>query len=176
LLLTQGWRKYNYTRDTVPFRFQPEPFLAVRGHVKGGLTDKKTIKGADLTMMTFGDPRSFAKQKTDSLGKFDFILNDEYGQELSILIQSTIKANKQRNYLIELDKKGTPPVLFDHTRSVEKPDSIVQAYIKQSIAHKKAEDAFRTATEGVTLEEVVVKSRILSAQQKLVEMNMVKQI
>jgi hypothetical protein len=71
--------------------------------------------------------------------------------------------------LIELDKKGTPPVLFDHTRSVEKPDSIVQAYIKQSIAHKKAEDAFRTATEGVTLEEVVVKSRILSAQQKLVE-------
>ncbi len=169
LLLTQGWSSYNYTRDTVPFPFQPEPYLAVTGHVNGVLSEKRIIKGANLTMMTLGQPPSFANQKTDSLGRFNFLLNDEYGQELNILIQSAGKANKKIDYLITLDKKETPPVFFDHIRSVQKPDSIAQAYIKQNVANKKAEDAYKAATEGITLEEVVVKSRLLSAQQKLVE-------
>ncbi|HZH66314.1 MAG TPA: hypothetical protein VEY10_15580 [Flavisolibacter sp.] len=169
LLLTQGWRKYNYARDTISFRFQPEPYLAVKGHVKGGLSDKKIIRGADLTMMTFGERPSFANQKTDSMGRFTFWLNDQYGQDVSILIQSASKAGKQRNYLITLDKKEIPPVSFDHLKSVQKPDSILQAYITQRLIHKKAEDAYKAATEGITLQEVVIKSRILSAQQKLVE-------
>jgi hypothetical protein len=167
LLLTQGWRKYKYTRDTINLRFQPEAYLAVSGNVKGGLSNKKIIEGADLTMTTFSKTPSFETQKTDSLGKFNFLLNDEYGPELNVLIQSS-KASKQKNYLITLDAKETPPVLFDHIRSVEKPDSLVQAYIKQSVARKKAEDAYRAASEGHMLEEVIVKTRSLSAQQKLV--------
>lgn len=169
LLLTQGWRKYNYTRDTISFRFQPESYLAVKGYVKGGLSNKNIIKGADLMMMTFGEPRIFSNQKTDSLGRFNFRLNDEYGQDLNILIQGASKANKQRNYLITLDKKEIPPVSFDHLKSAQKPDSIVQAYITQRLTHKKAEDAYKAATEGTTLQEVIVKGRISSAQQKLVE-------
>ena len=35
-----------------------------------------------------------------------------------------------------------------------------------SIEHKKAEDAYRSANEGLTLEEVFVKTRILSPEQK----------
>ena len=48
LLLTQGWRKYNYTREPVTFRFQPETGLTLSGNAKGGLSDNKMIKGAEL--------------------------------------------------------------------------------------------------------------------------------
>ncbi|MBK5270430.1 MAG: hypothetical protein JJE22_05380 [Bacteroidia bacterium] len=168
LLLTQGWRKYNYTRDMVTFRFQPEASLTVSGSVKGGLSDKKIIKDAELTMMTFGKPPSFGQQKTDSLGRFSFPLEDDYSQSLKVLIQSANKRSKKENYLITLDKKESPPISFNHIRSAEKPDRIIKAYITQSLASKKTEDSFRIATEGITLQEVIVKSRILSPQQKLV--------
>jgi len=59
-------------------------------------------------------------------------------------------------------------VAFNHARSIQKPDSIVQAYIKQSIEHRKAEDAYRVATEGRTLQEVIVTARGLSPEQRLV--------
>lgn len=70
--------------------------------------------------------------------------------------------------MITLNKKEPPPVIFNHARSVQKPDSIVQAYIKESIDNKKKEDAYRYAKEGLTLSEVLVKARRLSPQQKLV--------
>jgi hypothetical protein len=150
------------------FRFQPEANLTVTGSVKGGLSNNKIVKGAELTMMTFNKPPSFGNQKTDSLGRFSFQLEDDYSQRLNVLIQSANKSNKRANYLITLDKKESPPVSFSHVRSVERPDSIIKAYIMQNIANKKTEDSFKIATEGVTLQEVIVKSRILSAQQKLV--------
>ena len=168
LLLTQGWRKYNYTRDPVTFRFQPEPYLAVSGNAKGGLSNNKIIRDADLTMMTFGKDRSIAKQKTDSLGRFSFSLNNEYGQDLKILIRSANKSDKQKDYLITLDKKESPPVLFDHIKSVEKPDSTVKKYLKKSIEDKKTEDAFKDSTEGRTLDEVTVKSYLISPEKKMV--------
>ncbi len=45
--------------------------------------------------MTFGHPHSFQAQTTDSLGGFDFDVNDEYGQDLNILIQSAKKSEKK---------------------------------------------------------------------------------
>lgn len=168
LLLTQGWSNYHYTRDSIAFLFQPEPGLTVSGNVKGGLFDKKIMKGANLTLMTSGKPPSFAKQKTDSLGRFVFSLEDAYGPTQNILIQSADKSDKQKDYLITLDQKREPEVEYDHRRAVQKPDSIVQAYIEKSITNKKAEDAFKDSAEGHTLQTVVVKTRFLSPQQKRV--------
>jgi hypothetical protein len=168
LLLTQGWRKYNYTREPVTFHFYPEAGLTLSGGVKGGLSDNKIIKGADLTMMAFSKPPFVSTGKTDSLGRFRFLMDDKYGDNLNVIIQSANKANKKRQYLIMLDKKEPPPVVFNQAGSVQKPDSIVQAYIKQRVEYKKAEDAYRLAKEGVILKEIIIKSRILSPQQKLV--------
>jgi hypothetical protein len=166
LLLTQGWRKYNYRREPVAFRFQPEFNLTLSGNVKGGISNNKIMKGAKLTLMAFSKPPLFSNAKTDSLGRFLFLLDDEYGDNLNIVIQSASKSNKKRQYLITLDSKEPPPVAFNQSRSIQKPDSVVQSYIKQRIEHKKTEDAYRSANEGVTLEEVVVQSRILSPEQK----------
>jgi hypothetical protein len=166
LLLTQGWRKYNYAREPVSFKFQPEVSLTLSGDVKGGLSDKKKIKGAELTMMAQSKLPFFSTATTDSLGRFRFLIDDEYGDQVGVVIQSANKANKKIQYTVTLDKKEPPPIVFNHSRSIQKPDSIIQAYIKQSIEDKKAQDAYRTATEGIILEEVIVKSRVLSPEQK----------
>ncbi len=55
LLLTQGWRKYLYTKPVDKISFQPETNLTVSGTVGGIFFQKK--KRAELTMMTFGQPQ-----------------------------------------------------------------------------------------------------------------------
>lgn len=169
LLLTQGWRKYKYTRPEGRILFQAENNLTVSGYVGGTFSQNKEKAGIGLTMMTFGEEHSFQTQTTDSLGRFSFILNEEYGKNLEVLIQSTNKSGKQRAYTINLDSKESPGISFDHIRAVEKPDSTVQAYVSKSIANKKTEDAFIRSTEGIVLEEVVVKARLMTPDRKLVE-------
>ncbi|MEI9947115.1 MAG: hypothetical protein WDN26_23235, partial [Chitinophagaceae bacterium] len=168
LLLTQGWRKYNYQRDEVLLNFLPETGLTVSGTVKGGLFGKKAKSSAELTLATFNNPPFIDKQKTDSLGRFRFLLDDEYGDNMKILIQSANKSSKKQDYQVTLDKKQYPPVEFEHKNSIDKPDSTVQAYIQTNLERKKTEDSVRDAAEGKTLQEVIVKSRILSDQQKAV--------
>jgi hypothetical protein len=167
LLLTQGWRKYKYQRDPVEPLFQSEPELRVTGKVTGGLFANKEKKGSSLTMMTFGKYPTVQSVTTDSAGGFSFVV-DEYGENLNVLIQSANKAGTKKNYQIKLDKKEAPPIAFNHNRTAEEPDSIVMAYVKQSIERKKAEDAYTAATEGIMLGEVVVKSYFMTPERKKV--------
>lgn len=169
LLLTQGWRKYKYTKPEGRILFQAENNLTVGGYVGGTFSQNKEKAGIDLTMMTFGEEHSFQNQTTDSLGRFSFIINEEYGKNIDVLIQSTNKSGKLRAYTINLDSKESPGISFDHIRTVEKPDSIVLAYVSKSIADKKTEDAYIRSTEGIVLDEVIVKARLMTPERKLVE-------
>jgi hypothetical protein len=164
LLLTQGWQRIIYTKDTRELIFEPEPILSVSGIVKSGLFNQNEKKETGLTMMTFGKVPSAQTQKADSLGRFSFLINEEYGQNLNILIQSTNKSGKQKPYSITLHKKQSPPVFFIHTQSVDKPD-----YVKNNILRKKAEDTYRAVYEGITLKDVVVKAYKLTPERKLVK-------
>lgn len=166
LLLTQGWRKYNYTRLTGNITIQPEYTLTVSGSVTGGLFNTKQKKGTSLTMMTFGKPPSVDVQVSDSLGRFSFPVNDQYQGSVNVVIQTSNKSGAKKDYTINLDKKTVPEIEFDHVRSVESPDSTVQAYVQQSISNKKILDAYIARTEGVTLGEVIVKSRVLTPERK----------
>jgi hypothetical protein len=163
LMLTQGWSRYNYRKEPIAFKYAPEPFLSVSGSVMGGLSNKRIIQGADMTLMSFGKEKAFATTKTDSLGRFSFTLGEEYDGMLPVLIQSVDKT-KAKDYLVTLDQKQTPLLFFDHSLSIQTPDSTIRAYIRKMLDYKKTEDAFN----GITLEEVIVKTRILSPQQKKV--------
>lgn len=81
LLLSQGWRKYLYSKPTGKFHFKPEAKLYVSGSV-GGVKSMKKRKEIELTMMTFGHSRSVQSQTTDSLGRFNFSINDECGSQV----------------------------------------------------------------------------------------------
>lgn len=156
LLLTQGWRKYHYTKPLDTILFQPENELNITGSVDGSIFQKKK-KTVALTLLAFGNPKIFETQITDSLGRFNFNINDSYGKELDILIQSANKSGKKKNYSISLDKMESPTVEFDHIKSIEKIDSVQYALVEKSKERKWVDDAFQLSTDVNELDEVVLK-------------------
>jgi hypothetical protein len=166
LLLTQGWRKYLYTKPEHKILFQPETKLAVSGSV-GGVFFQKKKKKVVLTMMTFGHHKSVQTQTTDSLGRFKFNVNDEYGQNLNVLIQSANKAGKNKDYTIVLDKKESPVISFNHILSIGKVDSVVHKLVEKDIEYKKVEDTYRLSS-NILIPEVIVEAYRLTANRKKV--------
>lgn len=69
LMLTQGWRKYNYSKKHKTMLFKPETNLTVSGQVSSAFSTKKK-KQAELTMVTFGEDKSIYTQVADSIGNF----------------------------------------------------------------------------------------------------------
>jgi hypothetical protein len=153
LMLTQGWRKYNYNKPTQEITFSPEQQLSISGQVSSPFFKKKP-KEAELDMITFGKKESFYNQKTDSLGKFKFYLDEEYGKDLKVLIQTAKKSGKKVIYDILFDKKGIPPIKFHHKITITESDSIVQLFVKKNKEREKIEDDFLLQSGNVLLEEV----------------------
>ena len=168
LLLTQGWRKYLYIKPVDKISFQPETKLTVAGSVSGILFQKK--KSAELTLMTFGHHKTVQTQTTDSLGRFNFNINDEYGEKLNILLQSARKAGKNKNYTIVLDKKESPSIAFNQTLSIGKADSIVNRLVEKDIERKKLDDTYKLSSGDIQLGEVVVEAyRMTPIRKKVME-------
>ena len=170
LLLTQGWRKYNYAKPVVDIRLQPQSKLTVSGKVSSAISGKKKKKGISLTLMAFGHDHFVEEQIADSLGRFCFDMNDEFGQNLKILIQSAKKDGKKKDYTIMLDKKESPVISFNHVKSIENPDSIVHSLVEKNIERKKVDDAFLLSKGDILLDEVTIQGyRMTPARKKMAE-------
>ncbi|MCG8520806.1 MAG: hypothetical protein MI744_01215, partial [Pseudomonadales bacterium] len=167
LMLTQGWRKYNFTEPYRTNSFQPESNLTVTGHVSSALSKKKK-KAAKLTLATFGKNRTAYVTEADSLGKFTFNLLDEYGQKINVLIQSSKKSGKKINYNITLDKNESPHINFNHKRSVAKLDSVAHVFVEKNKERKKIDDAFPLQEGNILIEEVVVEGYHMTPVKKKV--------
>lgn len=165
LMLTQGWRKYKYNK---PFdnkiQFQPETNLNVSGTVRGLFSKQKN---ASLTMMTFGKQPTLQTQSTDSLGRFYFDLDEQYGKNLDILIQSANSSGKRKDYTITLNKKESPAILFKQAPSIKPVDSIVHKLIEQSNERKRIEQAFPLSSGDILLDEVVVEGYRMTPARKI---------
>jgi len=156
LMLTQGWRRYLYTIHAGEIPFQPEPQLTISGSV-GGTIFKNRKKEVELTMMTFGNSRTVQSQMTDSLGRFNFTVNEEYGQDLNILIQSAKKSGKKKNFSISVDQKRSPAISFNHLKTIESADSVVHELVEKNIERKTVEEAYQLSNGAIPLEEVVIE-------------------
>ena len=169
LLLTQGWSKYNYSKSYPSLTVNPEKSLTVSGKVNKLFSEKKGVKDIQLTMMTNGKDKSFYTQVTDSLGKFNFSLNDEYGKEIEILIQTAKKTDRKVSNSVVLDQKKSPAVLFEHNKSIEQVDSIVEKFIRKSIRQKEVEEKFKLQFGGILLNQVTISGKMAPNKQKVTE-------
>lgn len=167
LMLTQGWRKYNYSKSYKELSIRAEPTLSVSGQVSSLFSMKKK-KEAELTMVTFGKNKSIYNQVSDSLGKFKFNLIGEYGKDIKVLIQSSKKSGKKKNYTITLDKNESPPITFNHIRAVKKLDSVVNNFVEKNIERRKIDDAFPLQSGNILLDEVEVTGYRLTPKRKMV--------
>jgi hypothetical protein len=168
LMLTQGWRRYLYNKPVDTCAFQPESRLNLSGSVSGILLKKKS-KEAEITMMTFGRHKTVQTLTTDSLGRFYFNLNDEYGQNLNVLIQSANRAGINKDYSIVLDKKESPEISFNHIPSLGKVDSIVKKLVEKNVERKKVDETYKLSG-GILLGEVKVEAyRMTPARKKVMQ-------
>jgi len=167
LMLTQGWRKYLYTKPLDKMDFQPETHLQVSGTVSS-LLSKKIKKIAEITLMTFGKNRTVVTQKTDSLGRFKFNVEDEYGQNLNVLIQSAAKSGQNKDFSITLDKRTAPPVTFNHANSIGKVDSVVNRLVEKNMERKKVDDTYKLSAGEILLGEVEVEAYKMTPERKVV--------
>ena len=168
LLLTQGWSRYNYSKSIDSVFIHPEYALNVSGSLSATLSKKKKKEGIGLTMMTFGQLPSAQTQTTDSLGRFYFNTNDQYGKNLNILIQSTNKSGEPKTFSIELDKKNNPEIHFNQTEAISSVDSVVYALAESHQKHKQVEDAFRLSTGVTYLDEVLVEDYKMTPEREKV--------
>jgi hypothetical protein len=168
LMLTQGWRRYLYNKSVDTVTFKPESRLNLSGSVSGILFQKKK-KAAEITVMTFGRRKAVQTLTTDSLGRFYFDLNDEYGQNLNILIQSANHAGRNKDYKIVLDKKESPKITFDHIPSIGKVDSVIKKLVENNIERKKVDETYKLSG-GILLGEVKVEAyRMTPARKKVMQ-------
>ena len=152
LMLTQGWRKYLYSKPCDELPHKPEKGLTITGRVTAGLFEKE--KEAKLTMMSFGHGFQAISAMTDSTGKFCFNLDEEYGDKMDVVIQSAKEDGKKMNYTVSLDKKKSPPVNFNQTTSIAQLDSTVFELVKKDEERKKVDDAFRATTGTIMIGQV----------------------
>ncbi len=164
LMLTQGWRKYHYTEPIKKILFQAEKELTITGTVGGALFHKKK-KEVVLTLLTLGEPKSFQRQMTDTLGQFSFDINNEFGKNLEVLLQSENKSGKKRDYTIAINKNESPDIIFDQVRTIEKIDSITHALVEKNMERNWVDDAFQLTTEVNELDEVVLKTYNMTPQR-----------
>jgi hypothetical protein len=169
LMLTQGWRKYLYNRHLEEPSYRWEPKLTVTGRVSGAFL-KSRKAGAELVLMSFGNNLWFHSQTTDSLGRFRFELDDEFGEEIKILVQSSNKSGRNVDYTISLDNKESPPVHYNQLYTVEKLDSVVHVFVEKDLERNKIDELFSLPSENVLLEEVRIEGyRITPARKKVME-------
>ena len=167
LMLTQGWRRYHYAKPTDSIRYQPETHLSVSGRVSGLLFSHKRKK-AGLTLMTFGKKPAVYVQNTGSLGGFDFSIDDEFGKNLNILIQSTGRSGRKKDYNITMNPTKAPEVVFNQVKSIEKADSVIRFIVEKNISRKNAEESFLLSEGSILLEEVTVKGYKMTPERKKV--------
>ncbi|WP_281336430.1 hypothetical protein [Flavobacterium eburneipallidum] len=169
LILTQGWSKYNYSKPYSILDINPEKTLTVSGRVNNLFSEKKGKKDVQLTMIASGKNKSIYNQVTDSLGKFKFNLNDEYGKEIDLLFQTSKKSEQKTNNTVVLDQKKSPLISFEYDNSIEQIDSIVAPFINKSIKQKEINDKFNMQFDGILLNEVNISAKMAPIKQKVTD-------
>ena len=166
LMLTQGWSRYLYNKNVDKFTYQPEPRLKLSGSVEGILNVGRK-KGAELTLMTFGRRKTVQTLTTDSLGRFYFDLNDEFGQNVNVLIQSANHAGIKKDYTIKMDRTESPEIIYNHASAVGTVDTVVKQLVEKNIERKKIDETYKLSGE-IQIGEVKVEAYRMTPARKQV--------
>jgi hypothetical protein len=111
LLLTQGWRRYNWEQMDGTQAFQVkhpiEDAQLLDGEVRS-IVWKRPVKNVKLEVALHrGDEWKIGKIQTDSLGKFAFTMNDNLYDRWYLDLNSS-KDNKPEEYRILLNRQFAP--------------------------------------------------------------------
>ena len=167
LLLTQGWRRYKYPVKRQGKRFYwPQPALEVKGSLRSGFPKRELVNAADISLVTFDKAPTFYFQKTDSMGRFHFLLDDAYGKRMKILLNSKDQEGRKTNYTIFMDTLNSPKVEYEPIISVQKVDPVARAVVRAQREREKTEEIFDSLYGVTQLDEVVVEGYRLTPERQ----------
>ncbi|TBM99362.1 hypothetical protein EYD45_15500 [Hyunsoonleella flava] len=157
-MLTQGWSnyKYSFNDENLIFDIQPETTLRVSGKVRAIWNENKLPKNdVNLILMTSGKPPGVYTHKVDSTGSFAFDLFSPYGDKLDVLIKSTNKKGRAKEYFIKIDAPIPPPkITYEKEEVIELPDSIVNHFLELKKQERQAVTGFDLDDSTVELDAV----------------------
>ncbi|WP_203257419.1 hypothetical protein [Hyunsoonleella ulvae] len=158
LMLTQGWSNYVFSKKDAneSFDVQPETALRISGKVRSIWNKNKAPKNnVSLNLLTSGKPPGAYIKEVDSTGCFNFDLFDPYGDKLDIVIKSTNKKGKAKEYQIALDPPlPSPKVDYETREIIELPDSIINTFLEIKTEERQALAGFNLDKSTVELDAV----------------------
>lgn len=168
LMLTQGWRKYHYSKKYEELNYKAERSLNIKGYV-GDYFFENIRKRAELTLMTLGkEDNSVYKQSTDDKGNFIFNLYDASGDPVNAVIQSSKKSGRNADFTITLKRHKSPEIEFEHKKTAEKLDSVFRVLAKTNMERSKVDETFPLDSGNILIDEVEVKAFKLTPERKKV--------
>ncbi|TMU54943.1 hypothetical protein [Flagellimonas algicola] len=176
LMLTQGWRSYKFQSfdEAIDYKHKPEKGLQVSGTIAELLNDRrKHKKVVDLTMMAFGNPKQVFTHKVDSLGTFQFAIDDAYKEELQLLFQTKKENGRKKEYTISLNQQLPPQIRYDEKKAVLTADTLVaKQYVDRTIDQQGQEAEFEVGENTIRLEGVELTDyRLTPERQKMMDLH-----
>lgn len=170
LLLTQGWRNYKYPlRQLDTIFYQPEQGISVKGAVFSKASKKnKPMPDLTLNLAVFGERPTYYQQQTDSLGQFNFLLDDTYGMQHRMLLQGNDQGNPKKNIAIFLDTVKLPKVNYSTQSKVHsrQTDSVLASVVLAGQRRINAQSSIDTLLGVTRLDEVVLEGYKMTAQRE----------
>src|SRR5690606_320614 len=168
LMLTQGWRNYKYNQSLYKLSFDPERNLTISGKAVLTQGTRDDLK-VDLTMVTYGKGEVLYMQPTDSLGHFKFDLDDEFGDNVKVLI-SAKQAGKRVGINFLIDEEESPPITFEQKTVAPQIQESNAVFVEKTVEKQKIENDYFSFGSNIALDEVVVTGRNLTpTQQKVID-------
>lgn len=167
LLLTQGWRKYKYpTIHHSSTFFWPEKSLIVKGTAISTSGRKTRNQKVDITLAAFGEKSILYTQQTDSMGRFQFELDDYYGPQTKLLLSAKNIKNTNSNYNISLALPSVPKIDYKVTPEIKTVTRIQKALITSKERRNRTNTVFDSLYGVTQLDEVVVEDYRLTPLRK----------
>lgn len=168
LMLTQGWRSYNYAQAPKPIRFTNQPVLEVSGRVNVPQLQKKEKNRPLVTMITVEDNPQTFMQPLDGKGRFYFDMNNRFGEQLDVILQTTNNAGKTRDYEVEVDRVSPERIQYDNAERRISVDSTITMLLAKDRERKQLKSEFEVDALAVQLNEVVVTADKMDPMRKKV--------
>lgn len=166
LLLTQGWRNYQYPiKRRGPTFFWPEKGLEINGAVQVLRNKSNTSEPINVSLATFGRATKFYTTEADSLGRFGFVLDDDYGPKMQYLLSTVDPKGKKVNHNIRLDTISPPEVTYTQKPIIRESDTVVKAVVEAGKERLRTEMVFDSLYGVTQLDEVVVSDHFLTPER-----------
>ncbi|WP_299367480.1 MG2 domain-containing protein [Winogradskyella sp.] len=160
LLLTQGWRNYNYQKEKplTTFEYNPEIHLSLSGTIGEYFNPNKRPKTTlDLNLMIKDKiPRVYSLEIPES-GKFRFQVDDIYKSNIDFFMQVVNHKGTPQDFKINLDKKWRPEIQKQSQTPFSIPSSIKTNFGDQMEVVNEIKERYETAFNTIALGEVNIK-------------------